>query len=422
MTTTVAIPTVEPWTSASAVADVLRAAGHQAFFVGGCVRDLLLGRPVKDVDVASAAHPEQVEAACAAAGLKTIAVGRSFGVIIVVARSGLNVEVATFRCDGQYVDGRRPQTVRYSSAREDVERRDFTINALLVDPQGGAVVDHVDGLPDLAARRLRAVGDAAARLREDRLRVLRGLRFAGQLGLAIEPATWDAITGTSLGGLSAERLMQEWEKGLSARPDAWLDLLARSGRLGDFCPPLAAATPDDLAPALRALGRIDPADPFPVRAMHVLAPAPRAAALAWLDAQPLPTATRRMIAWLLTWAGDAVGPERLATLPAASRWRTLRDGHPPELLRALRSGQPGHPRLPEVEEWIADVRCGPLWKPTLRAGDLLRLGASPGPALGRILAACEDAELDGRLRDRGDLLALAERLLADAPPEPPRRV
>ena len=420
----VVIPHSEPWLSAGGVADVLAAAGHEVFFVGGCVRDLLLDRAVKDVDVASAAHPEQVEAACAAAGLKTIAVGKSFGVIIVVSPSGLNVEVATFRCDGQYVDGRRPATVRYSTAREDVERRDFTLNALLLDPRGGAVIDHVGGLADLTARRLRAVGDAHARLREDRLRVLRGVRFAAHLDLAIDPTTWAAITTTPLSGLSAERLMQEWEKGLAARPAAWFELLARSGRLGEFAPPLAAADPVALTQAGQALARSQPDDGFVVRAALCLGPATRdaataAAAAAWVKLQPLPKATSERIAWLVTWvrAGD-----QLAGLPPAQRWRILRSGHPRDLIRTLRAAQPDHPRLAELGAWSVDPRAGPAWKPTLRAGDVLTLGASPGPALGRILATCEDAELEGHVTGRDDLLGLASRLLREPPTDTPPRV
>ena len=415
----VVIPRSEPWLSAGGVADVLATAGHQVFFVGGCVRDLLLGRAVKDVDVASAAHPEQVEAACAAAGLKTIAVGKSFGVIIVVTPSGLNVEVATFRCDGQYVDGRRPETVRYSTAREDVERRDFTLNALLLDPRGGAVIDHVGGLADLAARRLRAVGDAHARLREDRLRVLRGVRFAAHLGLEIDATTWAAITTTPLSGLSAERLMQEWEKGLAARPGAWFDLLARSGRLGEFASPLAAADPAALTQTGQALARSQPDDGFAVRAALCLGPATRDAAVAWLKRQPLPKATSERIAWLVAWARDG---DQLAGLPPAQRWRILRSGHPRDLIRTLRAARPDHPRLAELGAWSADPRAGPAWKPTLRAGDVLTLGASPGPALGRILATCEDAELEGHLTGRDDLLALASRLLREPPMDTPPRV
>ncbi|MBA3937426.1 MAG: CCA tRNA nucleotidyltransferase, partial [Planctomycetes bacterium] len=141
----------------------LVAAGHEAYLVGGCVRDLLLGRAVHDADVATNAHPEQVEACAAAAGWRTVAVGRQFGVIIVVAPGGANVEVATFRHDGAYIDGRRPTTIAFTSAVADVQRRDFSVNALLYDPLQGLVIDHVDGLADLAARRLRAVGDATAR-------------------------------------------------------------------------------------------------------------------------------------------------------------------------------------------------------------------------------------------------------------------
>ncbi|MBA3686880.1 MAG: hypothetical protein H0W72_16800, partial [Planctomycetes bacterium] len=249
----VVLPGNEPWVSARLVADALLAAGFETYLVGGCVRDLLLDRPVKDVDLATAAHPDQVETVFAVAGMRTIAVGKAFGVVVVVSPSGINVEVASFRNDGQYVDGRRPSAVSFSTAREDVERRDFTVNALLMDPRDGRIVDHVGGLDDLRAKKLRAVGAAAARLREDRLRVLRAVRFAAHLGLWIERETWAAMQATDLAGLSGERLMQEWQKGLVQAPAAWVRLLGEAERLGEFCPPLAAAGSSAVGEAARSL-------------------------------------------------------------------------------------------------------------------------------------------------------------------------
>jgi poly(A) polymerase len=385
------------------VGAVLAGAGFETYFVGGCVRDLLLGLPVHDADLATAAHPEQVEAACAAAGLKTIPVGRSFGVVVAVAPSGHNVEVATFRSDSAYIDGRRPTAVSYSDARTDAERRDFTVNALLLDLRGGRVIDHVGGLDDLAARRLRAVGDAAARLAEDRLRVLRGLRFAAHLGLAIAPATWEAMRATGLAGLSAERLMQEWDKALASRsPGRWLELLAASGRLAELCPPLVGR---DLAGTVAALGRFVPADGAALRAAVCLAAAEPAVVRPWLESQPLPSERIRAITWLL-----ATDPLRLAAAPASLRWRTLRAGWPDELVRFTACRDPGHRCLPELTAWARDPRATRAWKPLLAAGDLIGLGFAPGPALGRALAALEDRELDGAIADRAEALRQAALL------------
>lgn len=400
------IPAGEPWSSAVAVAERLIAAGSETYLVGGCVRDLLLGRAVKDVDVATAAHPEQVEAVFAAIGWKTIAVGRAFGVVVVVAPSGLNVEVATFRNDGQYVDGRRPSAVSFSTAAEDVARRDFTINALLLDLRDGRVVDHVGGLADLQARVLRAVGDAAARLREDRLRVLRALRFAAHLGLTIAPATWAAIQATELTGLSAERLVQEWDKGLGGpRRGAWFGLVVASTRMAEFCPPVAALDANGHETTARRLDALADDDAPDVRAAVWLSATPPAAATAWLDAQPLPRERIARIGWLLT---HAAAGEALLALPAARRWRTLRAGWPAELGRVM--GIVGAPVAATLAAWACDPRADRAWKPFLRAADLLPLGFAPGPGLGQALARLEDEQLEGRLADREAALALARTL------------
>src|SRR5204863_7220247 len=159
-----------------------------SYYAGGCVRDMLLGKDPQDYDVATDARPEQVQ------GLfpRTYAVGAHFGVIV-VHENGHDFEVATFRSDGAYVDGRRPTGVTFSSPQTDAERRDVTINGLFFDPLTAEVIDYVDGRADLAARRLRAIGDAVARFREDKLRLLRAVRFASVLGFSPEPSTWDAV-------------------------------------------------------------------------------------------------------------------------------------------------------------------------------------------------------------------------------------
>ena len=154
----------------------LREEGFQAYLVGGCVRDLVMGREPQDFDVSTSATPEQVVKLYP----ESLTVGAQFGVVIVPREEG-NVEVATFRSDGLYADGRHPTEVRYSkTAQEDVARRDFTINGLLFDPEKNRVLDYVEGQSDIRARRIRTIGDPAHRFGEDRLRMMRAVRFAAR--------------------------------------------------------------------------------------------------------------------------------------------------------------------------------------------------------------------------------------------------
>jgi poly(A) polymerase len=207
-------------TDAEAVVLRLRDAGHIAYFAGGCVRDMLLGLEPKDYDVATDAAPARVRELFP----NTQAVGAAFGVIL--ARQGQSVvEVATFRTDGPYSDGRRPDAVRFATAEEDAQRRDFTINGLFFDPALKKVIDFVGGRVDLDSGRLRAIGDAARRFEEDHLRLLRAVRFAARFNLEIEPATAAAIRHAAprLKGISPERIAEELRLILTpvTRPRAW---------------------------------------------------------------------------------------------------------------------------------------------------------------------------------------------------------
>ncbi|MFN9076070.1 MAG: CCA tRNA nucleotidyltransferase [bacterium] len=192
--------------AACAVALGLVRAGHQAYFAGGCVRDRLLARPVKDYDIATSARPDEVKAVYP----KARGVGEAFGVML-VRHGGHTFEVATFREDGPYQDGRRPSEVTYSTAERDAARRDFTINGLFEDPATGETIDFVKGASDIAARLVRAIGDPHERIREDRLRMLRAARFAARLGFEIESRTFDAIASHAgeLASVSAERVGEE---------------------------------------------------------------------------------------------------------------------------------------------------------------------------------------------------------------------
>src|SRR2546430_13841785 len=166
----------------------LRAAGHVAYYAGGCVRDLLSGKPPKDIDIATDARPEKVQKLFP----RTYAVGAHFGVIVVL-ENGLQFEIATFRSDDVYLDGRRPSEVHFSSPEEDARRRDFTINGMFFDPAKNELIDFVDGRTDLKAKLIRAIGDPTKRFSEDRLRMLRAIRFATVLEFEIEKETWNAL-------------------------------------------------------------------------------------------------------------------------------------------------------------------------------------------------------------------------------------
>ena len=190
----------------------LRESGYEALWAGGCVRDELLGLSPADYDVATSARPQQVSAVFR----KTVEVGASFGVVEVIGPRRLDgsfpkVQVATFRSDGAYLDGRRPESVRFSSAEEDAQRRDFTINGMFFDPLDGRVIDHVGGQADLKAKVLRAIGDPRARFREDKLRLMRAVRMAARFDFPIEEQTAAAVREMAgeITVVSAERIADE---------------------------------------------------------------------------------------------------------------------------------------------------------------------------------------------------------------------
>lgn len=203
----------------------IRKAGFTAYFAGGSVRDRLLGRPAKDFDIATGALPEQIEALFP----KTVAVGKAFGVIVVV-QNGTETEVATFRTDGGYQDGRRPDSIEFCGAAEDAKRRDFTVNGMFYDPIEDKIIDYVGGQDDLKKKIIRAIGDPDRRFAEDHLRMLRAVRFAHTLGFEIEPETRAAIHkhAPDLAKISAERIENEFSRTLteSLRPgDALKELV-----------------------------------------------------------------------------------------------------------------------------------------------------------------------------------------------------
>src|SRR5437762_10963392 len=192
--------------AARKVAARLRDAGHIAYFAGGCVRDMVRGLTPKDYDIATDARPEVVQKIFP----RTYAVGAHFGVILVL-ENNFQFEVATFRSDDAYIDGRHPSAVHFSSPEEDAKRRDFTINGMFYDPVAEKVIDFVGGRADIAAKLLRAIGDPAQRFAEDRLRMLRAVRLATVLDYKIDAKTWDALVASavSINEISAERIRDE---------------------------------------------------------------------------------------------------------------------------------------------------------------------------------------------------------------------
>jgi len=246
--------TASPKAIAKEIVAKLQHAGFAAFWVGGCVRDFLLGREPQDFDIATDAKPEQVEKLFA----KTIPVGRKFGVVIVV-EGGQQFQIATFRAEADYQDGRRPEKVEFANAEADAARRDFTVNGLFYDPLTEKIHDWVGGEKDLRAKIIRTIGAPEERFGEDHLRLLRAVRFAAQLKFEIEPRTFAAIQSLApkISIISAERVREELIK-LFSPPHAarGLVLLRDSGLLEPILPELAATIHCEQSPDFHPEGSV----------------------------------------------------------------------------------------------------------------------------------------------------------------------
>lgn len=224
--------------SAVSVIESIRRAGGEAYLVGGCVRDLCLGKEPKDYDVATSLPPDDLIAIFPGAN----ETGKSFGVVR-VRRLGEEIEVATFRRDGPYTDGRRPDFVEYTDLTEDLARRDFTVNALALNVETTEVIDLVEGLSDLDAGQIRAVGEPRRRFDEDKLRLLRAVRFAHTLSFSIEEETWNALRemGFEISAVAMERVFEEFTKIIThPRAGAAIRLLDDSGILGAILPEIVS--------------------------------------------------------------------------------------------------------------------------------------------------------------------------------------
>jgi poly(A) polymerase len=425
--------------SAISIVRNLQEAGYQAYFVGGCVRDMILGREPADFDVATDAAPDEVMRIFP----ETYAVGAKFGVVLVPASSpNANenevVEVATFRSDIGYSDGRHPDQVRYSKdPREDVERRDFTVNGLLLDPIADEVLDFVGGRKDLDAGIIRAIGDPQRRFAEDKLRILRAVRFAARFGYAIEPLTFAAIQklAPQIHQVSRERVRGELTKMLTeghAR-DAFL-LLDETGLLREILPEISAMKGVEQPPQFHREG-----DVF----VHTLLlldklPRPCPATLAWgaLLHDVGKPATFRIAPDRIRFDGHVdVGVKMAEEMCQRLRFSNDDAGQILALvgnhMRFAQAQQMKEStlkkfmRMPRFEEHLELHRLdcqashGDLTSfnfvrekmlampaevmrpaPLITGDDLIDAGYSPGPQFKEILAAIEDGQLEGRLRDR----------------------
>lgn len=411
----------------------LNEAGHEAYVAGGAVRDYLLGRTQSDLDIATSATPAQVRKLFA----RTFAVGESFGVIL-VRLHGLNFEVATFREECDYADGRHPATVRFSTAQADVARRDFTINGMLYDVQGSQILDWVGGQADIAARVIRTIGLAAERFGEDRLRMLRAVRFAAQLDFNIDDQTLQAIceAAPQLRVVSLERVRQELDK-LWAAPAAshGVSLMERTGlwrelqswlleeargldRKGSW-KTASAQSPSWQALWIGAADELKSLDALAEGALcafllDVLQPDPDdlLADQARLIGKQLEFLVRALrgsreeVTRLVSAALILCQVRPLSSQSLAAQLRVLRLPEFPWVLALVRH----HPAFAQVPFGALEAtvaRHREMWHPhpLLSGNDMMALGITPGPELGRLMFAQEDAQLEARLRTVEDARA-----------------
>lgn len=416
----------------------LRAAGHQALWAGGCVRDQLLGLEPTDYDVATDALPDEVTRLFR----RTITVGASFGVVEVLGSSpDLRVQVATFRSDGTYSDGRHPDQVHYSSPEEDARRRDFTINGLFFDPIEERLIDFVGGRADLEAKVLRAIGDPRQRIVEDKLRMLRGIRFAVRFNLALEPETRTAIHDMAgeVTVVSAERIADELRKLLALPGRArGIALLRDLGLLEVLFPELREFPDADWASILQALEYLGESPTFttafsclligagpgiPAGSQKVIEQRSnlKGAAATWTyeicRRLRLSVAEQDRIAWLVASRGIL---DHAKELPLRDLKRLL--AHPGILaLLAVRravclaSGQ----ALDQIEycerrlrEWSPQA-INPL--PLVTGDDLKVLRLPAGPVYKQLLVEVRNAQLDGTISTREEAMTLLRALVEKRP-------
>ena len=409
----------------------LQTGGFSAFWVGGCVRDFLLGHEPDDYDIATSARPEEIEKLFS----RTVAVGRKFGVMVVVEGEH-QFQVATFRAEADYRDGRRPEKVVFADARADAERRDFTVNGLFFDPIAEKLHDWVDGEADLHAKVIRTIGSPQERFAEDHLRLLRAVRFAAQLGFEIEVATFAAIKmhAEKIKLISAERVRDELLK-LFRPPYAarGLELLRASGLLEHVLPEIAATIACEQSPDFHPEGTVfnhlllmlkqlpsdaHPSLPWAVLMHDVAKPVtsshdPQTGSLHFYEHEKIGAKMAEQILERLRFPRKQI--EEIATTvlhhmqfkdalkmrKATLRRMLLRETFPLELQLHRLDCLGSHRRL-DIYDFLvtqsAELAEQPEIRPPLLTGaDLIELGLKPGPVLGRLLDELREKQLQDEL-------------------------
>jgi poly(A) polymerase len=416
----------------------LRAAGYLAYYAGGCVRDLVRGQTPKDFDIATDARPEVVQKIFP----RTYAVGAHFGVIVVL-ENDFQFEVATFRSDGAYLDGRRPVEVHFATVEEDAARRDFTINGMFFDPEKDEVIDFVGGKADLERKLIRAIGDPAQRFAEDRLRMLRAVRFATVLGFEIDAATWDAVraSAVSINEISAERIREELLRIFLSpnRVRGW-DLLDASGLMKMILPELDAMKGCEQPPQFHPEGDVFKHTRIMLELLSAEASLPLVFSVLFHDIGKPPTAMVDEEGRIRFNGHDRIGAEmteaimeRLrfsraeidATVEAVRQHMVFKDV--PNMRVAKLKRFMARPTFADELE-LHRVDCAsshammdnyefllkkkeefanePIIPPPLVTGDdLIAMGLKPGPKFGEILEAVETRQLEGALKDQEEALA-----------------
>lgn len=417
--------------AARRVAARLREHGHVAYFAGGCVRDIVRRVTPKDYDVATSARPEAVQKLFPC----THAVGAHFGVIIVL-ENGFQFEVATFRSDDAYIDGRHPTAVHFSSPEQDARRRDFTINGMFYDPVAKEVIDLVGGRADIAAKLVRAIGDPAQRFAEDRLRMLRAVRFATVLDYEIDQQTWDALVAnaSSINQISAERIRDELVRIFRSpnRVRGW-DLLDSSGLMRAILPELEAMKgvlqPEQFHPE----GDVFVHTRLMLQVLPEEVSVPLVFAVLFHDVAKPVTATVDKTGRIRFNEHDRIGAEmtdaimrRLrfsgaeieATVEMVRQHMVFKDAPKMRVAKLKRfmarptfvdelelhrvDCQSSHRMLDNYEFLVRkrkEFANEPIIPPPLvRGDDLIALGLKPGPKFGEILEAVQTRQLEGTLR------------------------
>lgn len=426
--------------AACAIAAVLRRAGYEAWLVGGCVRDRLIGRAVSDIDLTTSATPSDMLRLFPGSGV----VGAHFGVVL-VKQGDLQIEVATYRSESSYADGRHPGEVRFETdVRRDLARRDFTINALLADPFTGDVVDLVGGRADLDARLIRAIGEPAERFAEDHLRMLRAVRFAARLGFDIEPATFAAIQrlAPDIARISTERIRDELTRilteGGARRGFELLDatgllavLLPEVQRMHGIAQPAAFHPEGDVwVHTLGLLERLEkPSVELALGALlHDVGKPPTQTfedRIRFSGHEEVGARMTREILARLKYPNDVIdsvvslvaqhmmfkdapqmGESRFRRFVRQPGFETLLDLHRLDLLAAERPLDL-HAGVLARRNAIPPEHLRP--QPLANGDDLIALGATPGPRFGAILHQLEDEQLEGRVLTREQAIEFLRR-------------